>query len=1179
MHHFLKNYIQSAICFSLLVLLSFSTNAQDTSKYQLLWKIEGLNSKKPSYLFGTMHLDDSRAFNFSDAVFPAMKSSEKFALEVQPDSLILQMASQKFETKAHLVFKELMSEEEYKQLEDRFFEVNGFTLEESDIDDPDALLAMFEPDEEKDDDKARFVDLHLLAHAKTMQKQIIGLENIDNQMNHFAKLSKDEKRETLLEIVEYDIDTYKSQMEDMINIYITGDINAIDAFLILHDGYDDELARRNKEMSHSINHEIENGSSVFSAVGAAHLPGEFGIINLLKKKGYQVTPVEANFTGVANNYEIDDSKMLWKTYTNADLGYSVETPSEVTIDNSSSRIAINSSTDLVSEKLYSFFAIDIRANPQKEDKEAIYSQVIDNAIAKYEAENIIKKNITIDGASGYDIIFEFKEKEAFSAVRSIYLIKNGIFYQFFILGNQEKVNSKSANRFFNSITFFKPKPLPVASDVWIDYYNKKGAFSIQLPTEPKDSSREVNSGLEGVTEMTVLNMYSSQDMVNKDNYIVRYNDFPLGYRLEDLEASFKSIENSFLATSEILSEPKVIYKDGYEGRQYELLIKEVSHGICKLFFRGNRTYMLLSHKLEKGKKTDPNNHFFESFKFEDFIDEDIEEHSTEDFSFKTLKSNMYNIDEDDYTDSYFVKSNDYYSRNNNSGDMYAFGYSKLKPYFKIDTLQKFFETNKENLLSYNETATHEKTVFINEVEAFEFIAISDNDSIKTKHVMWLDNDYFFLASAYTNNENINSALTQEILYSYRNKNKNKTLDYYASKTDEILNDLKSNDSLVFKNAIGAFEYYEFDDSDLKKLYQATQSDYASAENKTLVLSTIISEFNLINDEETLPFVEKLYQQTDVNDDAKRDILTLIPQLENENRLEIFKALFFNNPPKKEANYNYSLFSPFRDSTDFAIKNYKDFISLKDISNYKTQVLSISAHILQSDHSKKEEVLSHFNKLTDSALVDLKSFQDMLSSEEDYDYAQHNLMYNYLNYLKSVPESSHIDFIDNFTEPIVTSDAKRWLIFEAAQTRIKHHLPIKKETKSSLLDSLDTRFSMIKSYHQVNKLNEVPNNYITQKAFSKLSLEQYLSDSDEYPTETKLIGELKVKSQLYHVYSLNYTYENPEDNESYLAVVEPSYKVTQQNEYKAYPVITDWDLLEEDWKAQAERLILKPLESE
>jgi TraB/PrgY/gumN family len=53
----------------------------------LLWRISGNGVKAPSYLYGTMHLRDSRLFNFYDSLYTALEQCDRFAMEIQPDSL------------------------------------------------------------------------------------------------------------------------------------------------------------------------------------------------------------------------------------------------------------------------------------------------------------------------------------------------------------------------------------------------------------------------------------------------------------------------------------------------------------------------------------------------------------------------------------------------------------------------------------------------------------------------------------------------------------------------------------------------------------------------------------------------------------------------------------------------------------------------------------------------------------------------------------------------------------------------------------------------------------------------------------------------------------------------------------------------------------------------------------
>ncbi|MDX1956891.1 MAG: TraB/GumN family protein, partial [Chitinophagaceae bacterium] len=72
--------------FFLLITATGQTTRFKPNKYpSLFWEISGNGLKKPSYLFGTMHVRDNKAFDFSDSVLLKIDACEAFALEVHPD--------------------------------------------------------------------------------------------------------------------------------------------------------------------------------------------------------------------------------------------------------------------------------------------------------------------------------------------------------------------------------------------------------------------------------------------------------------------------------------------------------------------------------------------------------------------------------------------------------------------------------------------------------------------------------------------------------------------------------------------------------------------------------------------------------------------------------------------------------------------------------------------------------------------------------------------------------------------------------------------------------------------------------------------------------------------------------------------------------------------------------------
>src|SRR5215213_4272872 len=65
---------------------SQSSKLKDRKYPSLLWEITGPGMKKPSYLFGTMHVSSKMVFNLSDSFYIAIRSADVVALETNPES-------------------------------------------------------------------------------------------------------------------------------------------------------------------------------------------------------------------------------------------------------------------------------------------------------------------------------------------------------------------------------------------------------------------------------------------------------------------------------------------------------------------------------------------------------------------------------------------------------------------------------------------------------------------------------------------------------------------------------------------------------------------------------------------------------------------------------------------------------------------------------------------------------------------------------------------------------------------------------------------------------------------------------------------------------------------------------------------------------------------------------------
>lgn len=127
--------------------------------------------------------------------------------------------------------------------------------------------------------------------AKKQKMQIIGLETMDFQVETIQKIAPEVQAQSILQ----DLGSEMTQYNEMLNAYLKEDMNALYQMIMeeseIMPGFNETfLISRNQNWIPVIHHQIQQ-KPTFIAVGAAHLPGDEGVINLLRILGYTVSPV------------------------------------------------------------------------------------------------------------------------------------------------------------------------------------------------------------------------------------------------------------------------------------------------------------------------------------------------------------------------------------------------------------------------------------------------------------------------------------------------------------------------------------------------------------------------------------------------------------------------------------------------------------------------------------------------------------------------------------------------------------------------------------------------------------------------------------------------------------------------------------------------------------------------
>lgn len=260
----------------------------------LLWQVSGNGLTKPSYIFGTFHLLCKDDIHFSEQLKNAVQSANEIYMELDMDDPSTMMSGMLFmNMKDGKKLKDLYTAAEYKKIESYFTDTLHTPLSLLQGIKPYFLVAMLYP-KMMPCKTASGVEEELLKLAKEDKKEIKGLETMQFQASVFDSIPYDWQAKELLKNID-SFSIYKKEFDTMMNDYKNQRLAAMEKSLSKSEFGSDKfndllLTNRNKNWVVQLKN-IMKKENVFVAVGAGHLVGDKGLINLLRKEGYTVEPL------------------------------------------------------------------------------------------------------------------------------------------------------------------------------------------------------------------------------------------------------------------------------------------------------------------------------------------------------------------------------------------------------------------------------------------------------------------------------------------------------------------------------------------------------------------------------------------------------------------------------------------------------------------------------------------------------------------------------------------------------------------------------------------------------------------------------------------------------------------------------------------------------------------------
>ena len=277
--------------------ITVASLGQGKTENTLLWKITGPGLDKPSYLFGTIHVICKEDAVISPNLLKAIRDCEEVYFEVDMDNMFeMVLAVLKIRMKGVTTLKDLLPENDYETVRE-YFASKKSMLPFSVLETYKPILAASMLEANNMGCESTAMEQLIMMEANIYEKEIKGLESLTYQASMLDSIPYKYQAEQLVEHINRinKGEASPDEPNEMFDAYKAQDLERLEKLLMSSDAgiasfAEIMLYNRNRNWVEKLKG-ILGKRPVLVAVGAGHLPGENGVISLLRKAGYTLTPV------------------------------------------------------------------------------------------------------------------------------------------------------------------------------------------------------------------------------------------------------------------------------------------------------------------------------------------------------------------------------------------------------------------------------------------------------------------------------------------------------------------------------------------------------------------------------------------------------------------------------------------------------------------------------------------------------------------------------------------------------------------------------------------------------------------------------------------------------------------------------------------------------------------------
>ena len=983
----------------------------------LLWEITGNGTKKPSYLIGTMHVSSKLAFNLPDSFYIAIRNAQVVALETNPETWQEDMS--KYDLTGAAYGSSVPGFGNYSSAPGDYFTINTLKfykydskIEKSLYSNPSTinnLLYRSYGNESSDFEEDTYLDMYIFQCGKKWGKKITGVENYGESMRLMAEAYKDaakdkNKKDRSYGDSEDDYSTGKLQ-----EAYRTGNLDLLDSinkYNSFSEAFDEKfLYKRNDIQATSIDSIVKSGSVLFVGVGAAHLPGDRGVIEILRKKGYRLRPVKMGERASRTKDLVDKIRVpvIFQTEAAEDGLFRVDIPGK--FYKFGDDVALNQQqyADMANGSYYMVTRIMTNAWMWNHTAEDVYKR-IDSLLYENIPGKIISKTTVIkNGYKGIDILNRTRRGDM--QRYNIFITPFEIIF-FKMSGNGEYVKAgEDAKKFFSSIQFKEYKngkdPSPNGRKKYSPPY---GGFAADLPHEPY-------IGNDGSW------IYDAEDKVAGIHYRVIRTDIH-NYRFAEEDTfDLGLMDESFMASGFIdtqLLRKQTNYK-GYPALNAKYRDKSGSIYLTRYLIQGPHYYTLVAH----GKQETPGmQEFMNSFEIKPFVYGEARQQRDTSLYFtvntpvfpeeKKIKLDIpqYSYyggtaDEEEESEYDLLEGGAYRNKiisNDTTGEKIFVSFFRSPRYYYTKDSSALDKDTEESFFGGDSTwivRLRNKSALPDKMKVAEFI-ITDTGSSRT---LWgkyyYKNGVGFSLATQSDTLTPPSSFIKNFYETFTPADTLKGINPFVKKSNLFFEDFASKDSILHGRAVKYIDDIRLDSSDLVPLTKIIAAVNWNEKKYLETKKTLINKLGALKTSASADYLKQLYYSLDDTVQLQYAALENLLQQQTAYSYAVFRDIINTEPPvldvsaasgdyvsstyKKYINalgssYSFSngnFLDELSDSLKLTRTILPDLLPLLNLEDYKSSIMKLLGQMIDSNLVRAEDYEMYFSKFLIEAKQELK----------------------------------------------------------------------------------------------------------------------------------------------------------------------------------------------------------------